>query len=56
MTLSQKQMKMSKTLWIVLLFLLIAFAVWKVDSIRYDRDLELDHIRESGKQWKINND
>lgn len=41
----------SKTLWLVLLFILIAFAVWKVDSIRYDRDLELDHIRESGKPW-----
>lgn len=51
MTLSQKWMVVSKTIWIVLLFLLIAFAVWRVDSIRYDRDLENDHINETGHGW-----
>lgn len=44
---------MNRTLWIGSLFVFIlATVVWIVDSRLYDKDLESDHIRETGLSWK----
>ena len=42
------------TTWIILLILLISFAIyWLYDSFMYDKDLESDHIRETGLAWEV---
>lgn len=37
---------------LIIAILLILFTIWWViDSIRYDEDLEADHVKETGKYW-----
>ena len=36
---------------IILLILVLGLIYWMIDSYRYDKELEADHIRETGVTW-----
>lgn len=43
----------SKTLWLVIVFLLVIGGVWWIiDSRLYDREMELEHIIETGRNYE----